>query len=344
MAPPEGRPEWADVQPVTYDDGNKVVAIQYSPDHAQALALFRAVLQSGERSARVLALTEEMIGYNQADFTSWHVRWQCVLALGPEALQGELGFTRRVMLANAKNYQLWNHRRLVALRLGAEHAVNELAFAREAIDFDEKNYHAWAHRQAILKVSGLWEPELAFCEEMLGRDVRNNSAWNQRMFVLQHMQRGPDDAAWLKRELAFVACQVARAPRNEAPWAYLTGLFSSLRPWCSQPYAMARWEDVHAICCEAISACGSCAPALDVLGQYYEGAAALAAARMARPDVEPAARAAAGQAALMACDNAQMALEEAAVADPVRGPYWQHRQAAVSKLIVATVQAQESLG
>ncbi len=45
-------------------------------------------------------------------------RWQCVQTLGPEALQGELGFTGRVMRENAKNYQLWNHRRLLALRVG----------------------------------------------------------------------------------------------------------------------------------------------------------------------------------------------------------------------------------
>lgn len=38
---------------------------QYTEEHRNALAYFRAVLETGEMSARALALTADMIGYNQ---------------------------------------------------------------------------------------------------------------------------------------------------------------------------------------------------------------------------------------------------------------------------------------
>ena len=39
-------PEWQDVKPIYYDDGGRVVAIQYSDSHREAMAYFRAVLAS----------------------------------------------------------------------------------------------------------------------------------------------------------------------------------------------------------------------------------------------------------------------------------------------------------
>lgn len=103
-------PEWEDVQPLYVDDGGKVVAIQYTQPHAEAISYFRALVAKNERSNRMLKLTAEMIRYNQADYTAWQIRWQCVEALNAD-LQQEFAFTRSIMLDNAKNYQLWNHRR-----------------------------------------------------------------------------------------------------------------------------------------------------------------------------------------------------------------------------------------
>lgn len=68
------RPEWADVVPVRLAEPERVVAIQYTAEHAEALSYFRAVLASGELSARVLGLTTDMIRFNQADYTAWHTR------------------------------------------------------------------------------------------------------------------------------------------------------------------------------------------------------------------------------------------------------------------------------
>ncbi|GFR52576.1 hypothetical protein Agub_g15169 [Astrephomene gubernaculifera] len=343
------RPEWADVVPVLLEP-QRVVAIQYTAEHADAFSYFRAVLRSKERSERVLRLTTDLIRFNQADYTAWRVRWECVEALGPAALAGELDFTHAVMLESAKNYQLWNHRRLCALKLGPSSADREEEFTREAINFDEKNYHAWAHRQAIVKMTGRWQAELEFAAELISRDVRNNSAWNQRMFVLQHMPRpGTDDAAWLRSELEYVATAIHRAPRNESPWRYLTGLFATLQPWASQPRALSRCPEVHTICTEALNDCPSCSFALDVMAQYYEGLAALGAARLAAevqrgqaagPEaaaavVEEVVPALVG-AVLQACEAAQAALEEAGVADPMRGPYWFHRQRSVAHIVSAS--------
>ncbi|KAG2493695.1 hypothetical protein HYH03_008209 [Edaphochlamys debaryana] len=332
------RPDWADVTPVHIPE-EAVVAIQYTAEHSDALGYFRAVVRSGELSPRVLALTADMIRFNQADYTAWRVRWRCVQALGPEALASELDFTHAVMLENAKNYQLWNHRRLCALQLGAACADREDAFTREAIAFDEKNYHAWAHRQAVVRVSGRWAAELAFAAELIERDVRNNTAWNQRMFCLQHMPReGADDAAWLRRELEYVAGAIAKAPRNEAPWRYLTGLFATLQPWAGQPRALSTFPDVHQICQEALQECPACAPALDVMAAYYEGLAALGVARAQQqlaaaggaPGAGPVQGAVAG--VLHAVAAANSALEEAGLADPMRAPYWFHRMRGLTPL------------
>lgn len=104
--------ELDDVEPLFIDDGGKVAAIQYSHMHVHALSYFRALLACNERGARMLQMTEIMIKHNQADYTAWQVRWECVSALGEAAgLDYELAFTRGIMQDNAKNYQLWNHRR-----------------------------------------------------------------------------------------------------------------------------------------------------------------------------------------------------------------------------------------
>ncbi len=50
---------------------------------------------------------------------------------------------------------------------------------------------------------------------------------------------GPRD-----RELEFVAGEIQRAPRNEAAWNYLTGLFAALQPWASQQRALSRCLEV----------------------------------------------------------------------------------------------------
>ena len=64
------RQEWVDVTPVDPDAGlPAVVSIQYEPRDKEVLTYFHAVLQSGELSERVLALTEEVGGCTFAQRT-----------------------------------------------------------------------------------------------------------------------------------------------------------------------------------------------------------------------------------------------------------------------------------
>jgi protein farnesyltransferase/geranylgeranyltransferase type-1 subunit alpha len=85
------RQEWSDVEPVPqYETGTPVAPILYTPECAlsvdclsrgktihcnstdkDATDYFRAVVKSGERSRRVLELTEELIRLNPAHYTAW---------------------------------------------------------------------------------------------------------------------------------------------------------------------------------------------------------------------------------------------------------------------------------
>lgn len=42
-----------------------------------------------------------------------------------------------------------------------------------------------------------------------------------------------------------MAAAIQKAPRNEAPWRYLTGLFAVLQPWASTPRALSRCPEVR---------------------------------------------------------------------------------------------------
>ena len=96
-APYSRQQRWADVSPIHVDDGNCVVAVQYTSEHREALSYFRAVLASGETSERAMGLAAHMIRLNQADYTAWQHRWLCVEALDSD-LEAEYSLTESIML------------------------------------------------------------------------------------------------------------------------------------------------------------------------------------------------------------------------------------------------------
>jgi hypothetical protein len=96
----------ADVVPVPQDDGpNPACPIAYSEAYRDAMDYFRAVYKAGEMSERALALTEEVIDLNAANYTAWQHRRTLVKALGKN-LREELAFVSEMIEANIKNYQV----------------------------------------------------------------------------------------------------------------------------------------------------------------------------------------------------------------------------------------------
>jgi protein farnesyltransferase/geranylgeranyltransferase type-1 subunit alpha len=74
-----------DVVPVPQDDGPApVCAIAYPPAFVRAHDLLRALLAADERSARALALTDACLKLNPANYTAWHFRRRCLVALSAD--------------------------------------------------------------------------------------------------------------------------------------------------------------------------------------------------------------------------------------------------------------------
>ncbi|EJD51260.1 protein prenylyltransferase [Auricularia subglabra TFB-10046 SS5] len=243
-------PDWADVTPVRQDVGdNPMAPIFYTAEYKDATDYFRGVVAVGEKSERVLKLTEHIIRLNPAHYTVWQYRWHTLQAtqadLAKETeLMDELGETF------LKNYQVWHHRRLLVTQTARP--AHELIFSANVLRVDSKNYHTWAYRQWVLahfNQPGLWDGERAFVEAMLQEDVRNNSAWHHRFFVvwLNGVREGDEDREEvLRRELSFTKEKIALAPNNESAWNYLRGVlnhtqtpYSTLRAFV-QPFTVAR--------------------------------------------------------------------------------------------------------
>jgi len=264
------RPDWGDLTPLEqYENLTPIAPILYSEEYKDATNYFRGIVKVGEKSERVLELTEVIIRLNPAHYSAWQYRYETLISLSAP-LTPELALMDELAVKFLKTYQVWHHRRLLVTL--TRKASQELAFIKRGLEVDEKNYHTWSYRQWILAHFGgpggvpdeiqdgvdnsLWEGELDFIESMLIRDIRNNSAWHHRFFVVWGcgIREGEEDRAHVfKRELTYVKQSISLVPNNPAAWNYLRGIFQhTARPFASikdfiWPYAIPSSEPISPI-------------------------------------------------------------------------------------------------
>jgi protein farnesyltransferase/geranylgeranyltransferase type-1 subunit alpha len=252
MVPEEIPFIFSDLKPVPQDDGPiPVCQIDYNANFVLAYDYFRALLQTNERSERALALTEVCLALNPANYTVWHVRRECVDALGwtDERLEYEWTLAARLGGSNPKNYQIAFHRRCaleafsrccldqdttitsnqpIKIRLDESKAKKELKYLATVLtNVDGKNYHVWSSRQWILREINLeswFKEEIEFCHELTKQDCRNNSAWNQRWFAVHRGTKNALNAELAQLEIDYTLHMASIDPYNESPWRYLIGI------------------------------------------------------------------------------------------------------------------------
>lgn len=202
--------------------------IAYTERFVEVHERFYAVLEKEEVSEEALALTEEVIDENSANYTAWWYRRRCLIALRRNLRDELCGFTTSWANKSLKNYQVWQHRRWIVEQLGDP--KGELEFCADCLerDNDHKVYNIWAHRQWILRKFDLWESvreeELAFVNKYIDLDVRNNSAWNHRHTLILRY-------GILSDEWDFIRTKADRAPSNESLWNYALSVARRTDQW-----------------------------------------------------------------------------------------------------------------
>lgn len=173
---------FADVTPIPQNDGpHPVCVIDYKDDFVKAYDLMRAILKANEQSGtslmmvlntlyyalvvclishafaslyllydldRALELSALCLQFNPANYTVWHFRRRCLLALNdeklsPQVLEQDLELAASLGGSNPKNYQIWYHRRALLEACGLEEdlAGKELEYVATVLTEDAKNYH-----------------------------------------------------------------------------------------------------------------------------------------------------------------------------------------------------------
>ncbi|KAF2832137.1 farnesyltransferas-like protein [Ophiobolus disseminans] len=216
---------WADIEPLPQDDGglHPLAAIAYTDEYSEAMGYLRAVMAKNEFSERVLGLTEHIISMNPAHYTVWLYRAKTIPELGIP-LKDEIAWLNPTALKHLKNYQIWHHRHTIIDALGSPEGEPE--FISTMLEQDSKNYHVWSYRQWLVKRFDLFNKpeELEWTADMIETDVRNNSAWNHRYYLVVGGRDGKPSQELAKREIEYTKTAIRKAPQNQSPWNYLSGI------------------------------------------------------------------------------------------------------------------------
>ncbi|KAJ3500519.1 hypothetical protein NLJ89_g9756 [Agrocybe chaxingu] len=139
------RPEWADVVPLEqYENINPLAPIFYTEEYKDATNYFRAIAKSGEKSRRVLELTESVISQNPAHYSAWQYRYETLLALlTASSPSGVISPSDPLLEAEIELMDVLAVRFLKTASSSSSH---------RSLDVDVKNYHTWSYRQWLLRL------------------------------------------------------------------------------------------------------------------------------------------------------------------------------------------------
>eukprot|EP00759_Apiculatamorpha_spiralis_P041185 PhF_6_TR39804/c0_g1_i1/m.59193/K05955/FNTA; protein farnesyltransferase/geranylgeranyltransferase type-1 subunit alpha len=220
--------EFTDIPRVpALDTTMAVVHINYTSEFALAMDLFRGILQTQEKSERVLVVLWAILQLNPANYTVWKYRRDTIRAISAD-IQKELSLVAKLALRTPKNFQIWHHRRDLITLWGESpqptpYPTDERDLCLQIHQDDEKNYHVWSHRKWFVERFKLFDGEVEMTDKFLADDVYNNSAWNYRYFAL--VARGGDLPDGVRENEILRAISLVWAnPDNESPLSYARGL------------------------------------------------------------------------------------------------------------------------
>ncbi|RMZ78182.1 hypothetical protein DV738_g3965, partial [Chaetothyriales sp. CBS 135597] len=261
-------PDWSDVTPIPLldqgppdqatDPGKALATIAYSPRYLEAMSYVRALIASGERSERVLALSEDVIGMSPSHYTIWAWRMDCLRYLWAADGNERAGFGTVVELevegdddeegatttnASTGDNQLPGTRQQqsAAATTTAEERIKqgierELDWLEGTSEQNLKNYQIWHHRQSLLSAyprslitaSFLHEREIPFVTHILSFDAKNYHVWTYRQWLCRYFPEFllPPSPTVTGRtqgstsEIESVEVLIDEDVRNNSAWAH----------------------------------------------------------------------------------------------------------------------------